>query len=62
MATFYVRQRKKGPTGVLAVVASTRESAMAAVAKSAAAGEEYDVLDVNLVGYELVATTGPTGP
>jgi hypothetical protein len=62
MATFYVRQRKKGPTGVLAVVASTRESAMSAVAKSAAAGEEYDILDVNTSGYEIAAVTGPTGP
>lgn len=62
MATFYVRQRKKGPTGVLAVVASTRESALSAVAKSAAVGEEFDIMDVNTIGYAETAVTGPTGP
>ena len=62
MPTFYVRYRKKGPTGVYAVVASTVESAKSAVRASAAAGEEFDILDVNSYGYEIAGTTGPTGP
>jgi hypothetical protein len=62
MPTFYVRYRKKGPTGVYSVVASNMESAKMAVAKTAAAGEEFDILDVNTSGYEIAAATGPTGP
>ena len=62
MPTFYVRYRKKGPTGVYSVVASNIEPARSAVAKSAAAGEEFDIMDANTVGYEIVAATGPTGP
>jgi hypothetical protein len=62
MPTYYVRYRKKGPTSVYSVVASTIESARAAVRLSAAAGEEFDILDANTVGYEIAAVTGPTGP
>jgi hypothetical protein len=62
MPTYYVRNRKKGPTGVLIVVASTVESAKSAVRTSAAAGEEYEILDVNTYGYEIAGVTGPTGP
>jgi hypothetical protein len=62
MPTFYVRYRKTGPTAVYSVVASNIESARAAVVRSAAAGEEFDIMDANTVGYELAAATGPTGP
>ena len=62
MPTFYVRYRKNGPVGVYSVVASNVESAKAAVARSALAGEEFDILDANSVGYEIVSATGPTGP
>jgi hypothetical protein len=62
MPTFYVRQRKTGPIGVYSVVAPTREAAKSIVRASAAAGEEFEILDVNEYGYEIAAVTGPTGP
>lgn len=62
MATFYVRYRKKGPTGVYSVIATNREAAKAIVRASAAAGEEFDIQDVNEYGYEIASATGPTGP
>jgi hypothetical protein len=63
MPTFYVRYRKKGPTGVYSVIANNREAAVALVTKSAAAGEEFDITDINTAGYSDVASaTGPTGP
>jgi hypothetical protein len=58
MATFYIRQRLKGPIGIVTVQANTREAAIAILAQSAAPGTEYDVLDASTV----LATTGTTGP
>ena len=63
MPTYYVRYRKTGPTGVYSVIANNREAAVALVARSAAAGEEFDIMDVNTFGYsDVVSATGPTGP
>jgi hypothetical protein len=62
MATFYVRYRSTGPVGVYSVVAVDADAAKAIVRNSAAAGAEFDILDVNLYGYEVAAATGPTGP
>jgi hypothetical protein len=62
MATYYVRYRKKGPTGVYSVIAATKEAAISIVRTSIAPGEEFDIMDVNLSGYEITSTTGPTGP
>lgn len=61
MPTFYVRYRKKGPTGVFSVIAANVDTAKSMVRKSAAAGEEFDILDANTVGYEIASVTGPTG-
>lgn len=62
MPTYYVRYRKKGPTGVFSVIANTKEAAISMVNRSGAAGEEFDILDTNLIGYEIASVTGPTGP
>jgi hypothetical protein len=63
MPTYYVRYRKTGPTGVFSVIANNREAAVALVTKTAAAGEEFDITDMNTIGYADVASvTGPTGP
>jgi hypothetical protein len=62
MPTFYVRYRMTGPTGVFSVVAVDADQAREIVRNSAAAGEEFDILDVNTAGYEIEAATGPTGP
>lgn len=62
MPTYYVRYRKKGPTGVYSVIAASPEAAKLYVARSAVAGEEFDILDTNTSGYEVAAVTGPTGP
>ena len=62
MPTYYVRYRKKGPTGVYSVIAATRDAARSIVRTSAAAGEEFEILDANESGYEIAAATGPTGP
>jgi hypothetical protein len=61
MATFYVKYRKIGPTGVFSVIANNREQAVLLVKNSAAAGEEFDIWDVNTSGYSITSTTGPTG-
>jgi hypothetical protein len=61
MPTFYVRYRKKGPTGVFSVIAANRNDAISMVRKSATAGEEFDIMDVNTAGYEITSATGPTG-
>jgi hypothetical protein len=58
MATYYIRQRLKGPVGIITVQANTREAAIAILAQSAAAGTEYEVLDAST----FLATTGTTGP
>jgi hypothetical protein len=61
MATFYIRQRLKGPVGIITVQANTREAAIAILANSAAAGSEYEILDAS-VALAATGTTGPTGP
>lgn len=61
MPTYYVRFRKKGPTGVYSVIAADPDTARSIVRRSAAAGEEFDILDVNTAGYEIASVTGPTG-
>ena len=62
MATYYIMYRKTGPTAVYSVIANNRESAMALVRNSAAAGEEFDIMDANTYGYTTASATGPTGP
>lgn len=62
MPTFYVKYRKKGPTGVYSVIAPTVDAAKSIVRTSAAAGEEFDILDANTSGYGIASVTGPTGP
>jgi len=61
MATYYIRQRLKGPVGVITVQANTRQAAIAILASSAAAGSEYEILDA-ATDLAATGTTGPTGP
>lgn len=61
MATYYIRQRLKGPVGIMAIQANTKEAAIAILTQSAAAGTEYDILDASTV-LAATGTTGPTGP
>jgi hypothetical protein len=62
MPTFYVKYRKNGPVGVFSVIAADVDAAKSMVRKSAAAGEEFDILDANTSGYSIASVTGPTGP
>ena len=62
MATYYVKYRKTGPTAVYSVIANNRDSAIALVTASAAAGEEFAIWDANTGGFSLTSATGPTGP
>lgn len=61
MATYFIRQRLKGPVGVIAVVANTRAAAISILTASAAAGTEYEIWDA-ATDLALTGTTGPTGP
>jgi hypothetical protein len=61
MATYYIRQRLKGPVGVITVQANTRDAAVAILAQSAAAGTEYEILEAS-TNLAATGTTGPTGP
>jgi len=61
MATFYIKQRLKGPIGIITVQANTRQAALAILAQSAAAGTEYEILDAS-PDLAATGTTGPTGP
>lgn len=61
MATYYIRQRLKGPVGIIAVQANTRDAAVAILAQSAAAGTEYEILEASTT-LAATGTTGPTGP
>lgn len=61
MATWYIRQRLKGPVGIITVQANTREAAVAILAQSAAAGSEYEIWDAS-TSLAATGTTGPTGP
>lgn len=61
MATYYIRQRLKGPVGIITVQANTRQAAIAILVQSAAAGTEYDILDAS-TDLAATGTTGPTGP
>jgi hypothetical protein len=60
MATFYIRQRLKGPVGIITIQANTRQAALAILAQSAAAGTEYEILDAS-TSLASTGTTGPTG-
>lgn len=63
MATYYVKNRKTGPVGVLIVEATSPEDAMSKVLRSAAAGEEYDIMAADTVNSSgITGVTGPTGP
>jgi hypothetical protein len=62
MPTFYVQYRRNGPVGVYSVDAADADQAREIVRNSAAAGEEFDIMDVNTSGYPQTAATGPTGP
>lgn len=61
MATFYIKQRLRGPVGIIAIQANTRAAAITILTASAAPGTEYEILDASTF---LAATgaTGPTGP
>jgi hypothetical protein len=61
MATYYIRQRLKGPVGVITVQANTRDAAVAILAQSSAAGTEYEILEAS-TNLAATGTTGPTGP
>ena len=61
MATYYVQARKTGPSVVYVITANSRQAAIAILAGSAAAGEEYDVMDASTT-LASTGTTGPTGP
>lgn len=61
MATYYIKQRLKGPVGIITVVANSRQAAIAILTQSAAAGTEYEILDASTV-LAATGTTGPTGP
>lgn len=61
MATYYIRQRLKGPTGIITIQANTKEAALAILAQSAAAGSEYEIQDISTT-LAATGTTGPTGP
>lgn len=61
MATFYLRQRLKGPVGIITIQANTKEAAIAILTQSAAAGSEYEILEASTF-LAATGTTGPTGP
>jgi hypothetical protein len=61
MATYYIRQRLKGPVGIITIQANTRAAAIAILLQSAAPGTEYEILDASTV-LAATGTTGPTGP
>jgi hypothetical protein len=61
MATFYIRQRLKGPVGIITVQANSRQAAIAILVQSAAAGTEYEILEAS-TNLAATGTTGPTGP
>jgi hypothetical protein len=61
MATYYIKQRLRGPVGIIAVQANTRQAAIAILTQSAASGSEYEILDASTV-LAATGTTGPTGP
>lgn len=61
MATWYIRNRLKGPVGVTTVQANTRNAAIAILTQSAAAGTEYEIWDA-ATDLATTGTTGPTAP
>jgi hypothetical protein len=61
MTTFYIRQRLKGPVGIIVVDAASREAAISLLTRNAAAGSEYEILDAS-TNLAATGTTGPTGP
>lgn len=61
MATYYIRQRLLGPTGIITIQANTRAAAIAILVQSAAAGTEYQISDASL-DLAATGTTGPTAP
>jgi hypothetical protein len=61
MPTYYIRQRLKGPVGIITVIANSRQAALAILMQSAAAGTEYEILDASTT-LASTGTTGPTGP
>jgi hypothetical protein len=61
MATYFIRQRLKGPIGIISVVANSRQAAIAILTQSAAPGTEYEIFDAS-TALAATGTTGPTGP
>jgi hypothetical protein len=61
MATFYIKQRLKGPVGIITVQANTRQAAIAILTQSAAPGTEYEIWDA-ATDLATTGTTGPTAP
>jgi hypothetical protein len=61
MATYYIKQRLKGPVGIITVQANTRAAAIAILSQSAAAGTEYEIWDA-APDLAITGTTGPTSP
>lgn len=61
MATYYIRQRLKGPVGIITVIANNRDAAIAILTGSAAPGAEYEIFDASTT-LATTGTTGPTGP
>jgi hypothetical protein len=61
MATYYIRQRLKGPVGIISVIANSRQAALSILTNSAAPGTEYEILEASTT-LAATGTTGPTGP